>query len=82
MSTIQGSAPEEVKAYIGKLFTVNGRGWGFADSIGKRIKLVDVSVDEFNDVDKEKARRVATTICEVEVDIGALALAIQRPRVS
>lgn len=70
MTSIKGSAAEDLKEYIQKTFSINGRGWGFADNIGKNIKVIEVSLDELDDGDKEKTRRVATTVCELVVDRG------------
>ena len=66
--TIAGNASDEVKQTLADvLCTVMGRGRGFADAIGGRVRITDANIQEKVD---EPEKLEAKVVCEIDVEEG------------
>jgi len=70
--SIKGNVSDDVKAFVSGVLTIfMDRGdSGFADRIGARIKVVDISVNQHPNASK---RKEGVVVCELEVEQGELA---------
>lgn len=65
---ISGNAPGEVKQDLADgLYIFMLRGRGFADSVGGRLKITEVNIQEKKE---EPLKKEATVICEIDVEEG------------
>ncbi|KAH8108368.1 HotDog domain-containing protein [Phellopilus nigrolimitatus] len=63
---IAGNASDEIKQHLaGILFTFMGRGKGFADAIGGRVKIIEVNIQEKAE---EPQKREGKVVCEIDVE--------------
>lgn len=66
--TIAGNASDEVKQTLADvLCTFMGRGRGFADAIGGRVRITDANIQEKVD---EPEKLEAKVVCEIDVEEG------------
>ncbi|KAF8510463.1 HotDog domain-containing protein [Hysterangium stoloniferum] len=68
-SSIQGNVPDELKLFVDSLlgrFMVDSLR-GFADDIGRRIKITEITVKPMENAPK---KREGVVVCEIEVDEG------------
>ncbi|KAH8109507.1 HotDog domain-containing protein [Phellopilus nigrolimitatus] len=63
---IAGNATDEVKQHMtDMLFTFMGRGKGFSDAIGGRIKIIEVNIQEKA---QEPQKQEGMVVCEIDVE--------------
>lgn len=68
LNSIKGNASDDVKKHLAAVLNIfMGRGSGFADSVGSKIKLTEIWIQPKVD---EPERQEAKVICEITVDEG------------
>lgn len=68
LDTIRGNASDDIKKHlVAVLYLFMGRGKGFADSVGSKIKIAEVWLQQKAD---EPERQEAKVVCEITVDEG------------
>lgn len=67
--SISGNADDRIKQHIAHFITTYvGEGYGFGDSVGRRLRLTEVSV---NPMMEEPAKEEARLVYEIDVTRGA-----------
>ena len=65
---IRGNASKEIKQHVLAMMSVfMSKGWGFADAVGGRIKIVEVDVKR---KDEEPEKLEGRVVCEAWVEEG------------
>lgn len=66
LSSIKGNASDDIKKHLAAVLNLfMGRGTGFADSVGSKIQLTEVWIQQKTD---EPERQEAKVVCEITVD--------------